>query len=119
MGLIESGESFLEPITPSSIEIDDRANSGFIHLGQVATDGGGSEPILAPAQVVMNVDYWIERFLHNGDFCHHHRLGLPIAELQIPDVFSGLRATTCSMPREKNRAGRKESGSEEQKSRVH
>ena len=86
MGLVERGERLLEPRAPAAVEVDRRAHAGRVHLLEVVLHPIGREERLAPAEVVVHVDGGEGRPGDLGHLGHQHRPGLPVAELQLPDV---------------------------------
>ena len=86
MGLVERGEGLLEPLAPAAVEVDRRAHAGRVHLLEVVLHPLGREERLAPAEVVVHVDGREGRPGDLGHLGHQHGPGLPVAELQLPDV---------------------------------
>ena len=86
VGLVERGEGLLEPLAPAAVEVDRRAHAGRVHLLEVALHPLGREERLAPAEVVVHVDDREGRPGDLGHLRHQHRPGLPVAELQLPDI---------------------------------
>ena len=86
MGLVERGEGLLEPLAPAAVEVDRRAHAGRVHLLEVVLHPLGREGRLAAAEVVVHVDDREGRPGDLGRLGHQHGPGLPVAELQLPDV---------------------------------
>ena len=86
MGLVEPGDRFPQPLARSAVEVDDGANSGRVHFGQVLRHGRLGETRGATAEMVVHVD---RRKLGAVDLRHRrtqHRAWLPIAKLQLANV---------------------------------
>src|SRR5207302_2317643 len=81
MGLVKGLQGFLEPGVPAAVQIDNRANTGGIHLGQVALDTLRRQKAFAAAQMVVDVYDRVRRSLDDGGPGLQHRARLPIAEL--------------------------------------
>ncbi len=86
MSLIQRGQRLFEPLARSAVEVDDRANARRIHLSQIAPDPLGRQGALAPAQMIVNVEYRISGLLDRSLLSLEHRPRMPVPKLQLTDI---------------------------------
>ena len=107
VGVVEGGEGLLQSLSPTAVQIDDRADASRIHLRKITLDPLGRERRLAAAEMVVNIDDREGRFGDVGRLGDQHRLRLPVAEFQLLDVIFFLtKAHVYNMQREGECPGR-------------
>ena len=81
---VERFERFFEMVAPPAVEIDDRANPGRIHLGDITLDTLRGEGRLTASEMIVHVDDRKRRLGDFGSLGDQHRARLPVAQLSTP-----------------------------------
>jgi hypothetical protein len=87
---IERIKGLLQSLVPATIKVHHGADAGRVHLGEILGYTLGRQR-RSTAEVVVNVDDRECRLLDLGLLDLEHRLGLPVAELQLAEIVGRSR----------------------------
>src|SRR5439155_17874222 len=76
--LIQSVDGLSQRLAPLPVEVDDRSDSGSVHLRQVPAHSLQREKLLPSAKVIVDIDDGKSRLLYPRHLFHHARARLPV-----------------------------------------